>query len=119
MKRVIQLAAALVLFAAGLASAWSPVAWWETGLLQASDWTARWIGPAPGPDDTLPSPSPLLRRAIVLGSVLASFTVEQFSLDRLRTLTPEEIRARYAEARTLAHFDELEADLFNGASPTR
>ncbi len=55
-----------------------------------------------------------MRRAIVLGSVLASFTVEQFSLDRLRTLTPDEIRARYAEARQLAHFDDLEVDLFAG-----
>lgn len=55
-----------------------------------------------------------LRRAIVLGSVLASFTVEQFSLDRLRTLAPEEIRDRYAEARRRAHFDDLEQDLFNG-----
>jgi hypothetical protein len=44
--------------------------------------------------------------------VLASFTVEQFSLERLRTLQPEEIRARFAEARRLAHFDDLEADLF-------
>ncbi len=54
----------------------------------------------------------VMRRAIVLGSVLASFTVEQFSLDRLRSLAPEEIRARYAEARQLAHFDDLEVDLF-------
>jgi sugar/nucleoside kinase (ribokinase family) len=54
-----------------------------------------------------------LRRAIVLGSVLASFTVEQFSLDRLRTLTPDEIRARFAEAKQLAHFDDLELDLFD------
>jgi sugar/nucleoside kinase (ribokinase family) len=53
-----------------------------------------------------------LRRAIVLGSVLASFTVEQFSLDRLRTLGTDEIRARYAEARRLAHFDDLELELF-------
>ena len=53
-----------------------------------------------------------LRRAIVLGSVLASFTVEQFSLERLRTLTAEEIRARFAEAKQLAHFDDLEVDLF-------
>src|SRR5215208_4674916 len=53
-----------------------------------------------------------LRRAIVLGSVLASFTVEQFSLERLRTLTREEILARYAEARQLSHFDDLELDLF-------
>src|SRR5512145_451700 len=36
-----------------------------------------------------------MRRAIVLGSVLASFTVEQFSLDRLRTLAPGEIRGRF------------------------
>jgi sugar/nucleoside kinase (ribokinase family) len=57
-----------------------------------------------------------LRRAIVLGSVLASFTVEQFSLERLRNLGPEEIRARFAEAKQLAHFDDLEVDLF-GARP--
>jgi sugar/nucleoside kinase (ribokinase family) len=54
-----------------------------------------------------------LRRAIVLGSVLASFTVEQFSLERLRTLGSEEIRARFSEARQLAHFDDLELDLFD------
>lgn len=54
----------------------------------------------------------VLRRAIVVGSVVASFTVEQFSLDRLRTLTAAEIKARYAEARQLAHFDDLEPDLF-------
>ncbi len=57
-----------------------------------------------------------MRRAIVLGSVLASFTVEQFSLERLRTLGAEEIRARYAEARQLAHFDDLELDLFPAAA---
>jgi sugar/nucleoside kinase (ribokinase family) len=55
---------------------------------------------------------PVLRRAIVLGSVLASFAVEQFSLDRLRSLTTAEIRARYAEARQLSHFDDLEPELF-------
>jgi hypothetical protein len=55
-----------------------------------------------------------LRRAIVLGSVLASFTVEQFSLDRLRTLTAAEIRARFAEAKQLAHFEDLEVDLLGG-----
>lgn len=53
-----------------------------------------------------------MRRAIVLGSVLASFTVEQFSLERLRTLGPAEIRARFSEAKQLAHFDDLETDLF-------
>jgi sugar/nucleoside kinase (ribokinase family) len=54
-----------------------------------------------------------LRRAIVLGSVLASFTVEQFSLERLRTLRSDEIRSRFSEARQLAHFDDLEVDLFD------
>jgi sugar/nucleoside kinase (ribokinase family) len=57
-----------------------------------------------------------MRRAIVLGSVLASFTVEQFSLERLRSLRPEEIKGRYAEARKLAHFDDLELDLFDAAT---
>jgi hypothetical protein len=55
----------------------------------------------------------VMRRAIVLGSVLASFTVEQFSLDRLRSLTAGEIRLRYAEARRLAHFDDLEGDVLD------
>jgi hypothetical protein len=54
----------------------------------------------------------VLRRAIVMGSVLASFNVESFSLDRLRTLTHEEIRARFGEFRQLAHFEDLERDLF-------
>jgi sugar/nucleoside kinase (ribokinase family) len=57
-----------------------------------------------------------MRRAIVLGSVLASFTVEQFSLERLRALRAEEIKGRYAEARKLAHFDDLELDLFERAT---
>jgi sugar/nucleoside kinase (ribokinase family) len=57
-----------------------------------------------------------MRRAIVLGSVLASFTVEQFSLERLRTLGTAEIGARFAEARRLAHFDDLEVDLFSPGS---
>jgi sugar/nucleoside kinase (ribokinase family) len=35
-----------------------------------------------------------LRRAMVYGSVLGSFTVERFGLDRLRTLTRREIDAR-------------------------
>ncbi|HZY03293.1 MAG TPA: PfkB family carbohydrate kinase [Anaeromyxobacteraceae bacterium] len=55
-----------------------------------------------------------MRRAIVLGGVLASFAVEQFSLDRLRTLTQEEIRARYGEFRQLTRFDDLELDILNG-----
>jgi sugar/nucleoside kinase (ribokinase family) len=52
-----------------------------------------------------------MRRAIVVGSVLASFTVEKFSLDRLREIGAREIRTRYAEFRRLAHFDDLELDV--------
>jgi len=37
---------------------------------------------------------PALRRAIVYGSVMASFTVEDFSLNRLRRLEPKEIDER-------------------------
>ncbi|HYS97679.1 MAG TPA: alpha-L-rhamnosidase, partial [Candidatus Dormibacteraeota bacterium] len=47
--------------ASGRASPWSRPAFWETGLLQPADWTARWIGPPPTTSDSLPSPSPLLR----------------------------------------------------------
>ncbi len=36
-----------------------------------------------------------LRRAIVYGAVMASFTVEDFSLNRLMRLQPEEIQQRY------------------------
>ena len=52
-----------------------------------------------------------MRRAIVVGSTLASYAVERFSLDRLRDLGPHEIRARYAEFRRLAHFDDLDVDV--------
>jgi sugar/nucleoside kinase (ribokinase family) len=38
-----------------------------------------------------------LRRAIVYGSVLASYCVEDFSLDRLRTLTRDDIERRYRQ----------------------
>jgi cytidine kinase len=49
-----------------------------------------------------------LRRAVIYGSVLASFNVEAFSLERLRTLTMEEIRARYEVFRSMSAFDATE-----------
>ena len=48
-----------------------------------------------------------LRRAVIYGSVLASFNVEAFSLERMRTLTMEEIRARYELFKAMSTFDEL------------
>jgi sugar/nucleoside kinase (ribokinase family) len=47
-----------------------------------------------------------LRKAIVYGSVLASFNVEDFSLNRMRRLTMEEIHERYREFRRIAFFEE-------------
>lgn len=46
-----------------------------------------------------------LRRAIIYGSVMASFNVEEFSCDRLRRLTTDEIRARYLEFKQNTHFE--------------
>ncbi|HZS04107.1 MAG TPA: PfkB family carbohydrate kinase [Blastocatellia bacterium] len=46
-----------------------------------------------------------LRRAIIYGSVMASFNVEEFSCDRLRRLTPEEIRRRFREFKDFTHFE--------------
>jgi sugar/nucleoside kinase (ribokinase family) len=49
-----------------------------------------------------------MRRAIVFGSVLASFTVEKFSLDRLREITLSDVQERYQDFRALTHFDDYE-----------
>lgn len=49
-----------------------------------------------------------LRRAIIFGSVLASFTVEKFSLDRLREITLNDVYERYEEFRKLTHFEDHE-----------
>jgi len=48
-----------------------------------------------------------IRKAIVMGSVMASFNVEAFSLDRLRRLTYPEIEARYKIFKRLAYFEDL------------
>ncbi len=46
-----------------------------------------------------------LRRAIVYGSGMASFNVEEFSCDRLRRLTPDEIRDRFLQFKEFTHFE--------------
>jgi sugar/nucleoside kinase (ribokinase family) len=48
------------------------------------------------------------RRAIIHGSVIASFTVEDFSMDRLRTLSWDEVASRYEEFKYFTFFEELE-----------
>ncbi len=48
-----------------------------------------------------------LRQAVIYGSVMASFNVEAFSLDRLCSLTQEEIATRYRHFKALTHFEEV------------
>ena len=49
----------------------------------------------------------VVTRAIVAGSALASFAVEDLGLDRLLRLTPDDLRGRFAEFKRLTHFDAL------------
>jgi sugar/nucleoside kinase (ribokinase family) len=52
--------------------------------------------------------SQAIRQATIFGSVMASFCVEKFSLDRLRELTYTEIELRYKEFREMTHFEDIE-----------
>src|SRR6516162_104925 len=46
-----------------------------------------------------------LRRALVYGSVMASFAVEEFGLSRLLRLQRQEIEGRFQEFKCMTHFD--------------
>ena len=48
-----------------------------------------------------------IRQAVVFGSVMASFTVESFSLDRLKQLRYDEIEARFKEMKLLSDFEPI------------
>lgn len=50
-----------------------------------------------------------MRKAIIVGSVMASFNVEDFSLNRMRTLSKKEILNRFME---IKRFSEFEAFTF-------
>ena len=45
-----------------------------------------------------------LSRAVIYGSVMGSFCCEKFGVERFRTLTREEIDARFEEFRTFTSF---------------
>ncbi|HEY0529743.1 MAG TPA: PfkB family carbohydrate kinase [Gemmatimonadaceae bacterium] len=47
-----------------------------------------------------------MRRAVIYGSVMGSFAVEQFSIDRLMTVTRREIDQRVKDLRKLVTFEE-------------
>jgi sugar/nucleoside kinase (ribokinase family) len=49
----------------------------------------------------------VLRRAVIFGSVLGSFCVEDFGTRRLERLTYDEILGRYRKIKQLTHFEEL------------
>jgi sugar/nucleoside kinase (ribokinase family) len=48
-----------------------------------------------------------LRQAVVYGSVLASYNVEAFSLERLRSIKTHDIDARYHAFRALSQFEAI------------
>jgi sugar/nucleoside kinase (ribokinase family) len=48
-----------------------------------------------------------LARAIIYGSAMASFAVEDFGVDRLLHLTREEVAERFSEFKKLTHFDAV------------
>src|SRR5215213_5198592 len=47
-----------------------------------------------------------LRRAVIYGSVMGSFAVEKFSVERLISVTPKDISARVTEFKRLVAFEE-------------
>jgi sugar/nucleoside kinase (ribokinase family) len=51
-----------------------------------------------------------VRSAMIYGSVMASFCVEDFSLDRLRTLGRREIVERFRAFQDLTRFDDVHLD---------
>src|SRR3954468_8204725 len=59
---------------------------------------------APGKSE---APFEDLRRGLVSGSVLASYNVEAFSLERLRPLTQNDIEERYRMFRLMSQFEAL------------
>jgi sugar/nucleoside kinase (ribokinase family) len=48
-----------------------------------------------------------MRRAMIYGSVMASFNVEAFGCDRLEGLSYEDVNARFRQFKEITHFDEL------------
>ena len=49
----------------------------------------------------------VLRRAMVYGSVMASFNVEKFGTERVDALEYNEINERFAAFKTMTHFDDI------------
>src|SRR5437764_1153185 len=48
-----------------------------------------------------------MRRAMIFGSVMASFNVEEFGTERVQRLTHEEINQRFRDFKRFTHFEEI------------
>lgn len=48
-----------------------------------------------------------MRRAMIYGSVMASFNVEEFGTERVDRLTYQEINQRFRDFKRMTHFDEI------------
>jgi sugar/nucleoside kinase (ribokinase family) len=48
-----------------------------------------------------------MRRAMIFGSVMASFNVEEFGTERVQRLTHEEINERFHAFKRMTHFEEI------------
>jgi sugar/nucleoside kinase (ribokinase family) len=48
-----------------------------------------------------------LRRAMIFGSVMASFNVEEFGTERIQRLTHNEINQRFRDFKRFTHFEEI------------
>jgi alpha-L-rhamnosidase len=64
----------------GKSSDWSPVAFWEMGLLSPGEWKASWITPDAKEDPRKSEPSPFLRKEFNLSKPVASARVYVTSL---------------------------------------
>ena len=54
-----------------------------------------------------------VRRAVIVGSVMASYNVEDFSADRLRRLKHKEIIDRFNEFRRFSEFEAISAAMIS------
>ena len=59
---------------------------------------------------------PAMRRAMIYGSVMASFNVEEFGTERVDRLTHEEINERFRTFKRMTHFDEILFERGEGAT---
>ncbi len=57
-----------------------------------------------------------MRRAMVYGTVMASFNVEEFGTERVDRLTHEEINQRFSDFKQFTHFEEIPFERASSAS---